>query len=498
MKDFLNGLTGEIILPFEPIYEEARQGFNSAIQQYPLIIVYCMDKEDVANAIQWSRKHGVPIRIRSGGHNYEGYSNGDCTLIIDISKMNDMHINKKKKRLYVQAGVTNMQVYKFLSGKGYPFPGGTCPTVGVSGYSLGGGWGLSCRYFGLGCDNLVEIELINYDGDLIVANRDYNEDLFWALRGAGGGNFGVVVALIFKLPPKVNNVTLIEIDYLHVTQKEQETFLQTWQEWFQTADNRMTLISRIYNSEADGLAMLVRGFFYGNTEEAKEMIKDFLELKNAVYNIEYLPFIEAVTIIGSSYPESEKFASGSRFVLRNFNISEINKITALIKEPPEGSVFAGISMYALGGRVSELGINETAFFYRNAKFIIWLETVWEDNEYAKENKTWLNKQFPTLEESTTGSYVNFPYGEQKDYLENYYGCHKVKLRRIKTKYDPFNIFSFPQGIFEEGWYNTPIASKFTLQKQKKESSSGTSEAVNYRGFRYVSMESEQQGEAEEK
>jgi len=137
LKDFLYGLTGHIVTPFDPIYSEARQGFNRAIQQYPLIIVYCLNIRDVSNAVIWSRQHCVPIRIRSGGHNYEGYSNGDCTLVIDVSRMNDMNIDECTDQLYVESGVTNMQVYGFVSSKGYVFPGGTCPTVGVSGYTLG-------------------------------------------------------------------------------------------------------------------------------------------------------------------------------------------------------------------------------------------------------------------------------------------------------------------------------------------------------------------------
>jgi FAD/FMN-containing dehydrogenase len=101
MDDFLYGLTGDIVTPFESIYNEARQGFNVAIQQYPLIIVYCKNKQDVSNAVIWSRKHRIPIRIRSGGHNYEGYSNGNCTLVIDISALNSMCINYCSNRLCV-------------------------------------------------------------------------------------------------------------------------------------------------------------------------------------------------------------------------------------------------------------------------------------------------------------------------------------------------------------------------------------------------------------
>ncbi|MDF2944882.1 MAG: linked oxidase protein [Herbinix sp.] len=482
MNDFLYGLTGHIVTPFDPIYSEARQGFNTAIQQYPLIIVYCRNKRDVSNAVIWSRKHCVPIRIRSGGHNYEGYSNGNCTIVIDVSRMNEMNLEECTDQLYVESGVTNRQVYDFVSSKGYPFPGGTCPTVGVSGYTMGGGWGLSCRYFGLGCDSLMEIEMVNYEGSIIKANCIDNSDLFWACRGAGGGNFGIIVSMTFKLPPRIDKVTLIEIDYLKVSSGEQEEFLNTWQKWLETADNRITLISRIYNSVNDGLAMLVRGIFYGKPEAAQRMIADFLALKGAVYNIEYVTFLEAVTIIGSAYPSSEKFQAVSRFVLKDFNRNQISEVVGLIKERPQGSVFAGISMYALGGRVSEITIDDTAFFYRNANFIIWLETIWEERKYAEDNRDWIYNRFPYLEAVTTGSYVNFPYGKLPDYLEEYYGDHANRLTKIKMKYDPLNVFSFPQGIKNNNHTTSAISDLLVNDDQAIVKHP---DDTSYRGFRYV-------------
>lgn len=478
----LNGLTGRIIVPADPLYNKARQDYNRAVQQYPLIINDCRDKWDVANAVIWSGKHHVPLRIRNGGHNYEGYSNGNCTLVIDVSNMTDMDLDERKNLLYVQGGVTNKLVYEFVSSKGYPFPGGTCPTVGVGGYSLGGGWGLSCRSLGLGCDSLEEIELINYKGDRIKANRNRNEDLFWACRGAGGGNFGVVVSMTFRLPPKVDQVTLIEIDYLHVTQKEQEAFLGIWQKWLRNADPRITLISRIYNSVNDGLAMLVRGIFYGEPDEAEQIIKPFLELAGADYDLEYMTFLEAVTVIGSVYPPYEKFQSASRFVSQDFNESEISELVGLIQRRAEGSVFAGLSLYALGGRVREVDVDDTAFFYRKAHFIIWLETTWEENSFAEENRAWISGRFPALAAVTTGSYVNFPYNKLPNYLEEYYGPHVRKLEWVKEKYDPYHIFSFPQGLQGE----LPLPEPAFSENNVDAASAAQPDDAFYRGFRYVS------------
>lgn len=483
MNHSLCGLTGRIVIPRDFDYDEERQGYNRAVQQCPLIINYCGNKMDVANAVNWSRECKVPLRIRSGGHNYEGYSNGDCTLVIDISEMKGISLDQSVNLLKVEAGVTNGQLYEFVALRGYPFPGGTCPTVGVSGYATGGGWGLSCRYFGLGCDSLEEIELINYRGFLIKANRFCNADLFWAYRGAGGGNFGVIVAMTFRLPPKVERITLVEVDYLHVSAAEQAAFLEIWQSWLKTADPRITLISRIYSSENDGLAMLIRGFFYGTPLEAEQILGPFLSLPEADYSLNYVTFLEAVTIIGSSYPPFEKFQSASRFAMRNFSQDEITTLVGLIQERAPGSVYAALSMYALGGKVRDIGIDETAFFYRDADFIIWLETTWEESKYAEDNRNWVDNRFPILAAATTGSYVNFPYNQLPDYLREYYGAHVALLRQVKSRYDPFNVFSFPQGIISSGVMRPRLEAwnDFEIETAQRHAS----DDAMYRGFRYV-------------
>ncbi len=477
------GLGGRIVVPEDPGYNEARQGYNRAIQHYPLIINYCRNKEDVAKAVNWARRYRIPLRIRSGGHNYEGYSNGSGTLVVDISEMHGLSLDEEGGFLTLEGGVTNRQVYEFVSARGYPFAGGTCPTVGVSGYATGGGWGLSCRYLGLGCDSLEEIELVNGEGRLIKANRRRNPELFWACRGAGGGNFGVIVSMVFRLPPKTDNVTLIEIDYLQATTERQEIFLATWQQWLKEADPRITLISRIYNSANDGLAMLVRGIFYGEADEAKVLMEPFTGLEGAEYSFQYLPFLEAVTIIGSNYPDSEKFQSVSRFVLRNFNGEEIAELVKLIGQRPPGSLFAGLSMYALGGKVREMGRDQTAFFYRQADYIIWLETIWEENRFAVANRSWINRRFPALASVTTGSYVNFPYSRLPNYLEEYYGNHAALLKEIKKKYDPCNIFTFPQGLKSRGRKQSKPAVLTDLEAE--ETKAQPADDRTYRRFRYV-------------
>lgn len=440
----LNGLTGEVITRFNPAYEEARQEWNRAIQKFPLVIVYCLKVKDVSNAILWARKHCVCIRIRSGGHHYEGYSVGNGVLVIDISRLNGIMLNEKNQ-VKIQGGVKNEDLYDFVSSLGYPFPGGTCPTVGVSGFTLGGGWGYSSRYLGLGCDSLVELELVDYRGKVLVANQTVNKELYWACRGAGGGNFGVVVSMTFALPEKVDNISLIEIYLPNATEQNMEDFLQAWQTWLEDLDERLTMSVSLYQSQEEGMAYYGRGFFYGTPEEAEQIIQPLL-IGATRFFARYLPFGEAVRAVEETYPDSEKFKSTGRFVDRTYSKKEIQRIVRLLRNPAKGSVFAAITVYALGGRVKEVSPRATAFFYREARYIMGIQSVWTDSRYAAENIQWVNERFPYIQSITKGSFVNFPYSGLKNYEKAYFGGNVPRLERVNAFYDPLNVFTFPQGI----------------------------------------------------
>ena len=242
-----NALSGVVVTKESPNYEECCLSWNRAIEKHPLVIVYCQENQDVIQAIKWAKQYGVPFRIRSGTHHYEGYSTGDQLLVIDVSCMNRIELNETTVK--VQGGVRNRELYEAVCGAGYPFPGGGCPTVGVAGYTLGGGWGYSSRLFGLGCDQLIEAEVITAEGQLIVANANQHEDLFWALRGSGGGNFGVVTSLTYRLPEKIEMATLINIDYEHVGFAKVVDVALRYQRFFKNLDRRLNLKMAMYNSE---------------------------------------------------------------------------------------------------------------------------------------------------------------------------------------------------------------------------------------------------------
>lgn len=437
---------GDIVTPNYENYNEDRQIWNRAIQRYPYSILYCTDINDVIFVLKFALKNGYKFRIRGCGHNYEGYSIEDKALIIDLSRLNNIEVDYANNSVKIGAGVNNHALYNYLGQKGYPFPGGTCPTVGVIGYALGGGWGLSCRLFGLGADNLLEVELVNYKGELITANSKCNSDLFWALRGAGGGNFGIVTSATFRLPPKLNKVTLFKINYPNTSSIKQAKIMDIFQNLYLNLDRRVNMRCSFYNSKDEGLASSIIGLFYGTKSELKTILAPLLSIPNAISRLKYMDFLDAILEVEKIYPENEMFKSTGVFSNRLYSKDELLNLAESIKRRPLGSVFTAITFYGLGGAVSDIEKDQTAFYYRNSNYIIGIQSVWESPIYDEVNRAWIAYKLPYLESITNGFYINFPYYFLKDYEKEYYGNNICNLRIIKRKYDPFNIFKFQQSI----------------------------------------------------
>ncbi len=445
----LCSIQGEIVTPGSIDYNIDRQIWNRAIQRYPSVLAYCESAYDVSCAVNCAYEMNIPIRIRSGGHNYEGYSIGDKVFVIDVSRINKIKIDEMLGTVTVGTGVQNSRLYEAVGRRGYPFPSGTCPTVGVSGICLGGGWGLSARRYGLVCDSLVEAQMVDYTGRILTANENTNRELFWALRGAGGGNFGVVVSLTFQLPPKTGNITYFELYYQNAEQATQIRFMDIFQRWIVTVNPDINVQAGIYNTESDGIYIFMRGICYGNPAKTKALLAPFYFTDKLEETVEYAPFLEVIRRVESSYPPSEKFKSTGRFVNRFYSKSELIKLTDIVNAPrPTGSVLTSLSVYGLGGRVKCIKPRETAFYFRDAKYIILIQSVWEDDRYAEDNRRWVIEHFPEIYNVTEGSYINFPLLQLPNYVENYFGGNAPELYRVKQLYDPCNVFTFPQSIPE--------------------------------------------------
>ena len=191
---------GQVILPDDPNYEEVRKIWNAMIDRRPAVIVQCATADDIPQVIQFARQNGLEISIRGAGHNIAGNAVCEGGIMIDLSTMRNVHVDAAKRRAYVEPGVTLGDFDEAVQQHGLATPVGINSTTGISGLTLGGGFGWLTRKYGLTIDNLVSADVITADGKKIQASENENADLFWAVQG-GGGNFGVVTQFEFKLHP---------------------------------------------------------------------------------------------------------------------------------------------------------------------------------------------------------------------------------------------------------------------------------------------------------
>src|SRR5215207_6701740 len=210
--DLASHLGGRLLRPGDAMYPAATIiSATRYLGTRPAGIAVCVSPQDAAACVTWARANGVPFVVRSGGHNYAGFSTSHG-LVIDVKGMRSVRVDPATGTATVAGGANNADVGAGLKPYGVYFPGGRCPTVGVSGLTLGGGWGLSCRHLGMTCDSLLSTEVVTASGEIVTASETENPDLFWAVRGAAGGNFGVHTSFTYKVVPTMD-VTFFSLSW---------------------------------------------------------------------------------------------------------------------------------------------------------------------------------------------------------------------------------------------------------------------------------------------
>ncbi|WP_291299671.1 FAD-dependent oxidoreductase [Desulfosporosinus sp. BICA1-9] len=248
-------LTGRIVVPKDPLYNAARREFNTFFNRFPLVIVFAQETQDVVNAVRWARYRDVPIRIRSGRHNYEGLSVVDAGIVIDVSDMQCVEVNHKRGTATVQTGQRDFTLAEALGSEGLAVPNGLCPSTGIAGFTLGGGQSILSRPYGLIIDNLLELEMVDANGHVLHANADHHADLFWASRGGGGGNFGICTSFRFRTH-RIDTVAYADISW---DMRDLEPVLRTWQTYYNPRRQRATHPHPNYSFRTGVVAVDARG-----------------------------------------------------------------------------------------------------------------------------------------------------------------------------------------------------------------------------------------------
>ncbi len=448
-------LAGRLILPGELGFTMAAIPNNMRYADVlPIAVAMCTGTRDVQTAVDWARESRVPFAIRCGGHNYAGFST-TRGLLIDVKAMNRITVDKGVGLATVGAGASNQDMADALRSSGLAIPSGRCPTVGISGLVLGGGWGFAATHFGLTCDALTSSTLVLADGSRVTASTTDNPDLYWALRGGGGGNFGVNTSFTFQLHDVMSDVTIFNITWPAEKQVEMLLALQEMQLSHPTTMGTRTkaLPDRAgAYPRRNQLQVTTIGQFFGPIDELRAALAGPLAISTPISSeIRETSYWLARDYLVTDDPKG-MYDIRSSFVADRMSAEGLETMLTWMTKWPGGSLLPenmGI-LFAIGGKVRDRAPGDTAYVHRGANFIFESEHAWspvDEMAVIKAQTRWLNNYRVAMTPYVLPqSYVNFPSRVLKNWKSAYYGSNLPRLSRIKRAYDPDNVFTFEQSI----------------------------------------------------
>ncbi|MFG2329130.1 FAD-binding oxidoreductase [Streptomyces sp. NPDC048604] len=463
-------LGGELVLPGDPGYEVAKQ---LQMARYDVVrprgVAYCASAADVAACLRFAQDHELPAAVRSGGHSQAGYSTS-TGLVVDVSRMNG--VRPAGATVRIGAGAQGVDIVNTLSPYGLQVASGTCPTVAIGGWLQGGGFGLAARKFGMGADRLVSARVVRADGTSVRCSAGEHPDLYWALRGGGGGNFGVVTEYEVR-PVRIPSLSLYNLTFDGADAVE---VVLAWQEWIRQAPRELSaelFLLLPEDSPAGTLPTVVlSGGFIGPQAGCDRLLDGLvngLGRRPVSREVAELPFqqammkvfgcadstVEACHRIGYSpharLPRENYATYRNVFFARPWTRATAESAVAALVGGPVPGQFRFLGLFAYGGRVGDLAPTETAFVHRDALFEagyqVGLPVPDPSREQREQAQAWVDGGYATLyPASTRRSYQNYMDPALTGWREAYYGCNYPRLRAVKRAHDPHGFFRFAQGV----------------------------------------------------
>jgi FAD binding domain-containing protein/berberine-like enzyme len=449
----LENVRGEIIRPEDDRYDEARAIHNAGTDKHPALVVRCRDVADVISVVNFARSSGLPLAVRGGGHNPAGFSSVDDGIVLDLSKMRGIKVDPIARTATVQGGCTWGDVDHATHAFGLAAPGGVVSTTGVGGLTLGGGTGHLTRSFGLTVDNLLEADVVLAEGTFVTANDQQNDDLFWALRG-GGGNFGVVTSLTFRL----HSVDMVVAGPMLWPLDQAAEALRMYEQLLAGAPDELTGVFAFLvvppgpPFPEDLHLKTVCGIVWcytGPREGADDVLAPARALGPPVFELVGPmphPILQSM-FDGIAGPGMHNYWRGDF-------LGELTD-EAIVKHVEYGStvpnVFSGVHLYPVDGVAGRVAPDATAWNYRDAR---WAEVIFAaDPAPASFDslKDWVVESWDLLHPfSMGGGYVNFLVEEGQERVQASYRDNYVRLAELKARYDPTNLFRLNQNIEPAG------------------------------------------------
>lgn len=454
-RDLSRRLPGRLVEPGDPRYEALATPRNLRYAALmPAAVALCRSTDDIAAAVAWARRTQTPFAIRGGGHNYMDASSSQG-LIISTRPMTATSLDGTTLR--AQAGVRNSDLARILPQEGNGtllLPGGTCPNVGIAGLTLGGGIGPNAPWAGLTADRLREATMVTASGDVVTASASRNPALFWALRGAAGGNFGVVTELTYELVTiPVTTATTFQIEY------PIDVATETAMAWQQVRQGHEQVVGGVWSMlmSSTGPRARIRAQVLLAESDARSFMAPLLAQPITKQEIVERTWWDAYAWYRTPISPPSSFWDPSLFAERDLDAGVIDQLTAqLLRFPSPQTGFGSFGICGwIGGRVRDVAPEHTAYVHRNATSLLEFGSGWPTGEQAPDWPTpvppairdWMIDLFQIAYPSSSGeSYQNFPDPGLADPLVAYYGANLARLSRVKARWDPDDVFTYSQGI----------------------------------------------------
>ncbi len=456
LQGFVEGVRGLVLRPGDEGYEDARAIWNGLIDRRPALIVQCTGAADVVDAVNFAREQGLLLSVKGGGHNVAGNAVNDSGLVIDLSQMRGVHVDPSTGTVRAQGGALWGDCDRETQLFGLAVPGGVVSTTGIAGLTLHGGVGHLRRKHGLSIDNLLSVDIVTADGELRRASADENEDLFWAVRGAGS-NFGAVTSFEFQAHPVGPMVMVGAIFY---PLDAGTAVLPAWRDYMASAPDELSSVAFFWNipphepfpPEHHGKPVLIVAAVYsGSVEDGQPVVQPLRELGEPLVDLSGpWPWLGLQAGFDDLFPSGQLRYWKSR-ALAELSEEAIGEIADWAARRP--TPLTDITIWHNGGAMSRVGETETAYGGRDAPFLVTGEVSWTEPSQNDEAIAWGREFWAAMgRHSTGGIYLNFPgLGEEKEELVRAgYGVNYDRLAELKAKYDPANLFRMNLNITPAG------------------------------------------------
>ena len=478
--DLAAQLTGTLVLPSDASYATARLVWNTIYDnRHPQAVVKAVTAHDVQVAINFARDMGLNPIARAGGHSFQGYSTGSG-LVIDVAGLNEVAMNAGRTQARIGAGTNLLRVYGALSQRGMAIPGGSCPTVGISGLAQGGGIGPFTRQYGLTLDRMIGAQMVTADGRLLRVNTRENADLFWAIRGGGGGNFGIVTAFDFAPIPvaAINTSVSLVFPWRHA-----ERVMLAFQQWVPTVpfNAHPGMVVRTTTGGPGAQPEVAVSLWHrGRRAQCTTLVDEFIrevgvrptsrtDDSGRFFDVEFDEYCAGLTLEQCAMADRDPRGKIPRFGVATYSeitrhswptegvavlLDQIERHQASpILQPPgvsDGLQTGKVIIEPVDGVAGSVSPTATAFPHRGCFLTMQYQARVPNGaspDLVAASQEWLDDFYSRLSPWRTGQeYSNYGNRKLTNWANAYYGVNLPRLRRIKARRDPRNLFRFAQSI----------------------------------------------------